>query len=134
MKVELQGEADRLPEAFAFLRAAWREAGLPEDLLFPFELSLEEIFLNVAMHGSRDGCPASAVIELEFDDREIRLIVSDDGPAFDPLSLATPDTQLSIEERSIGGLGVYLVREMMDHVSYARRHGMNTLSMSKQLP
>lgn len=82
----MPGEADRLPEAFAFLHKVWSEAGLPEEQRFPFELALEEVFMNVAMHGGRDDRPALAVIE----------------------------------ERQVGGLGVFLVREMMDGVSYAR--------------
>jgi sigma-B regulation protein RsbU (phosphoserine phosphatase) len=133
MKCELPGEAERLPDAFAFLQTAWGEAGLPEEQRFPFELALEEVFMNVAMHGGQEGRPASATIELQRDGEELRLVVSDDGPAFDPLSLATPDTSLSIEEREVGGLGVFLVREMMDDVSYARREGLNVLSMRKRL-
>ncbi len=133
MKCELPGEAERLPDAFAFLQTAWGEAGLPEEQRFPFELALEEVFMNVAMHGGQEGRPASATIELQRDGEELRLVVSDDGPAFDPLSLATPDTSLSIEEREVGGLGVFLVREMMDDVSYVRREGLNVLSMRKRL-
>lgn len=133
MKCELPGEADRLPEAFAFLHKVWSGAGLPEERRFPFELALEEVFMNVAMHGGYEGRPASAVIEFQRDGEEILLVVSDDGPAFDPLLLATPDTSLALEERQVGGLGVFLVREMMDDVSYARREGLNVLSMRKRL-
>jgi anti-sigma regulatory factor (Ser/Thr protein kinase) len=133
MRCELPGEADRLPEAFAFLHEVWSEAGLPEEQRFPFELALEEVFMNVAMHGGHEGRPASAAIDFQRDGEELLLVVSDDGPAFDPLALATPDTSLSLEERQVGGLGVFLVREMMDEVSYARREGLNVLSMRKRL-
>lgn len=133
MRCELPGEAERLPEAFAFLQSVWRDAGLPEEQRFPFELALEEVFMNVAMHGGHEGRPASAAIEFLRDGEDLRLVVSDDGPAFDPLSLGTPDTSLAIEEREVGGLGVFLVREMMDEVVYARREGLNVLSMRKRL-
>jgi anti-sigma regulatory factor (Ser/Thr protein kinase) len=133
MKLELPGEADRLPEAFAFLQAAWQATGLPEAQLFPFELSLEEVFMNVAMHGGHAGRPATVTLEFECSGAETILSVGDDGPAFDPLSLPTPDVQLSLEERGVGGLGVFLVREMMDSVTYQRREGRNVLRMSKRL-
>jgi serine/threonine-protein kinase RsbW len=63
----------------------------------------------------------------------ITLTVEDDGPGFDPLSLPPPDVGASVTERAVGGLGVFLVRKMMDTVSYARVAGRNQLRMSKRL-
>jgi anti-sigma regulatory factor (Ser/Thr protein kinase) len=61
------------------------------------------------------------------------LTVEDDGPAFDPLSLAVPDVTASLDERPVGGLGVFLVRRMMDSVSYHRVGARNQLRMTKQV-
>lgn len=133
MKLDLPGEADRLSEAFAFLRSAWRESALPEEQIFPFELSLEEVFMNIAMHGGRGDRPAAASIAFEHAGGEAILVVTDDGPAFDPLSLAAPDTDLSIDARAVGGLGVFFIREMMDSVAYERCEGRNVLRMVKRL-
>jgi anti-sigma regulatory factor (Ser/Thr protein kinase) len=72
-------------------------------------------------------------LELERADGKLNLSLSDDGPAFDPLALPTPDLDAPLEERPVGGLGVYLVREMMDDVSYSHRGGRNCLSMWKSL-
>jgi serine/threonine-protein kinase RsbW len=72
-------------------------------------------------------------IDLEPAEGRLELGVSDDGPAFDPLAMATPDIDAPLEERPIGGLGIYLVREMMAGVSYERRDGRNVLRMWKPL-
>ena len=58
------------------------------------------------------------------------VVVSDDGPAFDPLAAAAPDTSLGVEERPIGGLGIALVRRLMDEVEYERRDGRNHLRLA----
>jgi anti-sigma regulatory factor (Ser/Thr protein kinase) len=60
-------------------------------------------------------------------------MIEDDGPSFDPLSLAAPDVTASLEERRVGGLGVYLVRQMMDAVCYQRVGARNQLSMTKRV-
>jgi serine/threonine-protein kinase RsbW len=133
MQTTLPGEESRLLEAMAFLHVFWQAESLPDELLFPFELALEEVFMNVAMHGGGEQGPATVWLELERTDGKLNLSLSDDGPAFDPLALPTPDLDAPLEERPVGGLGVYLVREMMDDVSYSHRGGRNCLSMWKSL-
>jgi anti-sigma regulatory factor (Ser/Thr protein kinase) len=59
--------------------------------------------------------------------------VEDDGRPFDPLQVPPPDLTLSLEQRPIGGLGIHLIRNLMDEVSYARRDGRNVLKMAKHL-
>ena len=133
MQTTLPGEESRLQEAMAFLHGFWQTESLPDELLFPFELALEEVFMNVAMHGGGEQGPATVWLELERADGRLNLSLSDDGRAFDPLALPTPDLDAPLEERPVGGLGVYLVREMMDDVSYSYRGGRNCLSMWKSL-
>ncbi len=133
MQTTLPGEESRLQEAMAFLHGFWQTESLPDELLFPFELALEEVFMNVAMHGGGEQGPATVWLELERADDRLNLSLSDDGRAFDPLALPTPDLDAPLEERPVGGLGVYLVREMMDDVSYSYQGGRNCLSMWKSL-
>ena len=123
---------DHLPGAVAFLHQSWLEGGLPEDAAFPFDLALDEVFMNVVLHGTSPSDPPREVtISLRHHEAEVTLVIADDGPAFDPLSLAAPDTSAAIDEREIGGLGVYMVRQMMDDVSYARVGTRNQLTMRK---
>jgi serine/threonine-protein kinase RsbW len=121
-----------LPALVAFLQQAWQDAALPEAAAFPFELALDEVFMNVVMHGTTpDGPPREVSLSLRHEGAKVTMIMEDDGPAFDPLSLATPDIDAPIEEREIGGLGVFLIRELMDDVSYAHTGTHNQLTMSK---
>ena len=106
----------------------------PPDLLFPFELSLEEVFTNVATHGAaRGGRTPSVDVRVSSDGRRVTLVVADDAPAFDPLRLPPADTTASLEDRSVGGLGVFLVRRMMDEVRYERVGGRNRIVMTKTI-
>ena len=69
----------------------------------------------------------SVVVEVELNQDRVTVTLTDDGTPFDPFSQPEPDTTLSVEERPIGGLGIHLVREMMDDVSYQRRDGHNVV-------
>lgn len=121
-----------LPALVAFLQQAWQDEALPDAAAFPFELALDEVFMNVVMHGTTlDGPPREVSLSLRHEGVTVTMVMEDDGPAFDPLSLAAPDIDAPIEEREIGGLGVFLIRELMDDVSYAHTGTHNQLTMSK---
>ena len=107
--------------------------GWSDDVLFQLRLVLEEIMINVISHGSGDGRLARVRVGLRQEGELLRLELSDDGIAFDPLSLPPPDVSLDIEDRPIGGLGVHLIRTMMDSVSYCRDGDWNRLLVTKAL-
>ena len=65
--------------------------------------------------------------------KRLTVVISDDGAPFNPLGAATPDTGLSVAEREIGGMGIHLVRNLVDDVSYQRRIGKNVLTMTSHL-
>lgn len=125
-------EAAQLPVLTAFLKEFWSAAALPADGSFPFELALEEIFMNVVMHGAPAGAARVEVV-LNLDVGTLVMTIADDGPPFDPLSLPPPDVTAGLDERPIGGQGVYLVRQMMDAVRYRREAGRNILTLSRQV-
>jgi serine/threonine-protein kinase RsbW len=127
------GDAAQLSTLTRFLQEFWSAADLPPAETASFELALEEIFMNVVMHGSPAGPTPCVEVSLALCDGCLTLMIEDDGPAFDPLSLAAPDVEASLEERRVGGLGVYLVRQMMDAVRYERLGAHNQLSMTKRV-
>lgn len=105
---------------------------MPLATAFPFEVALDEVCMNVIMHGTRAGeSPPALSISLSYEGGEVTMVIEDDGVAFDPLVVAAPDIEAPLEEREIGGLGVFLVRELMDHVSYAHTGSHNRLTMRK---
>ena len=132
-RVSVASDAAQLPVLTRFLKEFWSAAGLPPAESARFELALEEVFMNVVMHGS--AAPGTQVeVSVILRDGGLTLMVENDGPAFDPLLLPAPDVAASLEERKVGGLGVYLVRQMMDVVCYQRVAARNQLRMTKRLP
>ncbi|MBS0396302.1 MAG: ATP-binding protein [Proteobacteria bacterium] len=129
----VSGEAAQLPTLSGFLRAFWSEAGLPAEGAWPFELALEEAFMNVVLHGSPGDRVAAVDVVLALDGDALTLTLSDDGPPFDPLGIPSPDTDAPLEARRPGGLGVHLVRRLMDQVGYARIAERNELRLRRRV-
>jgi anti-sigma regulatory factor (Ser/Thr protein kinase) len=103
----------------------------PPDLVFQVNLVLEEVAINIINYG-HDGGLHEIEIALTSELDALTIEVIDDGRAFDPTKDATvPDVTLPMEERSVGGLGVYLVRTMMDEMRYRREGGRNHLTLVK---
>jgi serine/threonine-protein kinase RsbW len=126
-------EGSQLAVLNQFLREFWATTGVAPERLGGFELALEEIFLNIAMHGSRPGIAPRVRVSLDLGEDLMTMTVEDDGPQFDPLSLPPPDVTASLADRRVGGLGVHLVRNVMDTVSYERIAGCNRLRMTRRL-
>jgi len=126
-------EAAQLPVLAQFLQEFWTAAALPPAQSLPFEIALEEVFMNVVTHGIPAGRRGRVEVCLALADGNLTLAVEDDGPPFDPLLLPAPDINASLEERQVGGLGVYFVRQLMDAVSYRRVGPHNQLRMTKSL-
>lgn len=94
---------------------------------------VEEIFLNIANYAYEDGQGDATVrMEIDEDKRTITLSFIDSGKEFDPLAKEDPDIYLPIEERPIGGLGILMVKKMMDSVSYYREDDKNHLTVTKK--
>lgn len=124
-------------EALEPLQAAlvrfWNDHQLAPEARYAFELALEEFVMNVVMHGQATTSEKTIWLELHHEPGEVRMVFEDDCQAFDPTALAAPDTSLGAEQRDIGGLGIHLVREMMDRVDYAHVAGRNRITLSKRL-
>ena len=132
-QTSVAAEAAHLPRLTAFLQQFWSSASLPPGARLAFELALEEIFMNVVMHGAAGEEPRQVQVSLALSPEGLTMTVEDDGPGFDPLSLPPPDVTVNLADRRAGGLGVFLVRKIMDTVSYARIAGRNQLRMSRRL-
>jgi anti-sigma regulatory factor (Ser/Thr protein kinase) len=125
-------DAAELPTLTRFLQEFWSAAKLPADAALPFELALEEAFMNIVMHGAPAGT-ARVEVSLVLAGPRLTITIEDDGPQFDPLSLPAPDITAALEQRRVGGQGVHLMRQMMDEVSYQRVAARNQLKMSRQI-
>ena len=96
-------------------------------------LVIEELVTNCIKYGYDDSAEHIIEIELKLSANEMKLTVTDDGHPFNPLELPEPDTNLPVEDRPIGGLGIHLLRKMSDHIDYVRDDGKNRLTLRKSL-
>lgn len=96
-------------------------------------LVLEEVVTNSISYGFEDKALHLIDVTLELDDSELKIVVRDDGRSFNPLEAPPPDLDKPLEEREIGGLGIYLIKKFMDEVSYQREGSSNILTMKKYL-
>ena len=109
-----------------------REQEWPNDLTFQVNLVLEELWLNVVNHGHDNG-DHLVEIEMTSEAESLTIEITDDGKPFNPLENApVPDVTAALGDRSIGGLGVHLVRTMMDDMRYSREGGKNHLILVKR--
>ena len=131
LKVETkQDELDRVSTAIEDfgLQADW-----PMDLVFKVNLALEEVVINVMNYGHDDGLH-EIEISLFSDENALTIEIVDDGRPFDPLHDAPrPNVTGELEDRNIGGLGIHLVRKMMDDVRYRREQGKNHLTLKTSI-
>ena len=114
--------------------AGFAEAhALAADVRRSLNIALDELLANALSHGRTGPDPCSVTVEVELDQERVTVTVTDNGTPFDPFDRDAPDTTLSVEERPIGGLGLHLVGQLMDEVSYQRREGHNVVVLVKQL-
>ncbi|TLY94786.1 MAG: ATP-binding protein [Gammaproteobacteria bacterium] len=132
-RLAVPSDAEQLPALTRFLQEFWSAARLPPAQALPFELALEEVFMNVVQHGSPAGTAPRVEVSLSLRDLKLTMTVEDDGPEFDPLAAPPPDVTASLTARPVGGQGVFLVRQMMDAVSYQRVGARNQLRMTKEI-
>jgi anti-sigma regulatory factor (Ser/Thr protein kinase) len=104
---------------------------VPSEMAYCVSLSLDEIVSNVIRHGY-DRNAHQIIVRLALDDHAMTVQVEDEGAPFDPLAEPPPDFDRSIEERGVGGLGIHIVRHMMDGFEYHRDGNRNVLTLTKR--
>ena len=115
--------------------AEWIETlELPQELNMPINLALEEAVSNVMLY-AYPGKSGQVLVECEMKRNKGQAIftITDSGVPFDPTQQEDPDVTQSAEERPIGGLGIFLVRQIMDDIRYERKNGKNILTLVKSL-
>ncbi|CQR70813.1 Serine/threonine-protein kinase BtrW [Sporomusa ovata DSM 2662] len=127
----LKNNLDELEKLSANLEEFFEENDIAPKILFQVNLVLDELVTNIISYAYPDGLVHEMLIEISFADSTINLTVSDDGVAFDPTTIPEPDLNQSAEERELGGLGIYFVRQNMDCMEYQRLDGRNILFLQK---
>ena len=125
-------DARRCGWALDGLEAACRSAGVPEDTVIDLRIVAEEVLTNVAKYAFEPGCVPALELCVELGEAECVLEFRDHGRPFDPLAAPAPDLERPPEERPEGGLGLALVRALVDDASYRRDGGANVLRLVKR--
>jgi sigma-B regulation protein RsbU (phosphoserine phosphatase) len=128
-----QNDIEQVPELAAFIDGFCEELGLDPSLTTSLNLALEEAVVNSMNYAYPAGTKGNIIVEAQANAERLRFSISDEGIPFDPTAASEVDTELSAEERPIGGLGVHLFRQIMDSINYERVGGRNILTLRKKL-
>ena len=129
----LQNDTSQISKLAGFVEAVCESRQLSPDLSMSLNLAIEEAVTNVILYAYPEGTKGYVDIEAQSEEDSLVFIISDSGKAFDPTSIPPADVTASLEDRKIGGLGIFLVRNIMDEVSYERIGGKNVLKLKKSL-
>ena len=126
-----------LTDVFNCIAGAMRNAGssLKQEQLNNIQIAVEEVFVNIASYAydSDKGSDGEITVSVSVTPEKLVIEFEDSGTPYNPLAEADPDTSLSADEREIGGLGVFMVKKMMDDVRYRHEGGKNILTLEKKL-
>lgn len=126
-------EDTALRDVLGFVEETLESAGCPMKVTMALCVAIEEVFVNVAHYAYGDGKgDVKLAISLSENDSTVIFRMSDKGTPFDPLKRPDPDITLPVEEKEIGGLGIFITKKTMDTVSYAYKNGENILTMTKK--
>ena len=131
--IVLPNDTQEVPRLAAFVDEVCEAVGLSPAVTMKMNLALEEAVVNVMNYAYPSGTRGEMKIEAVSNDVRLKFTITDSGIPFDPTVQADADTTLSAEDRPIGGLGIYLVRQLMDSINYERVNNQNVLTLRKQL-
>ena len=132
--LQIKATFAEIPSASETISTWLTKRNAPADVQYFANLAIEEFVTNCIKYGYQDDREHVIEIRLQLSESELTLTVVDDGRPFNPLDAPAPDTTATLECRQPGGLGIALVRAMMDEVRYERRDGHNVLTLVARLP
>jgi len=117
-----------------FVDSVCGEMGIDEMTMSMINLAIEELVVNVINYAYPEGTEGKIGLRAFDEAGVLYFVITDSGVAFDPTAAEDADITLSAEERKIGGLGIHLVRNIMDGMKYERTDGQNILTLNKKIP
>ena len=127
-----EAKIDNLHEVLGFVEEQLEIHEASMKIITITNISLEEMYANVCMY-AYDGQSGPCTIKIWFDGNDANISLIDNGIPFDPLAKEDPDIHAKAEERGIGGLGIYMVKEYMDECTYERVNDQNIFTMRKAI-
>jgi len=131
-RLDIKAETDSLDKVTEFIDEQLEAADCSMKAQMQIELAVEEIFVNIAHYAYTPNI-GMAGITVETQGDSVLITFEDSGVPYDPLAKEDPDVTLSAQDRSVGGLGIFMVKKSMDDVRYAYIDGKNILTLEKKL-
>lgn len=129
----LQNEIPEISKLTLFIDELGEELGLSPELVFNLNLVLEEAVSNVILYAYPKGEHENISLTAKKTENQLLFVLTDTGKEFDPTQMPDADVNLAAEDRQIGGLGIFLIRQIMNQVEYQRIDGRNVLTLGKDL-
>jgi serine/threonine-protein kinase RsbW len=132
-KLTLKNQVGELERVNQFIEEIGEELGLDMELQMNLNLVMEEMVSNVIFYAYPEGKTADIELQAESNGKELTFVLSDQGKEFDPTAKEDADPDVNPIDREIGGMGIYIVKNIMNHVTYQRLEGKNLLTMTKKI-
>ena len=133
-EIVVEATIESIPRVTAFVDEQLEQLECPMKTQMQVDVAIDELFSNIA-HYAYNPEIGSATVRVEVMEDPLAVVITfiDNGVPYDPLAKEDPDITLSVEERGIGGLGIYMVKKTMDDVSYEYKDGQNILRIKKNI-
>jgi serine/threonine-protein kinase RsbW len=132
-EIKIKNEVGELERVNQFVEEIGAELGLDMELQMNLNLVMEEMVSNVIFYAYPEGKHEEIELVAESDGKELTFVLSDKGKEFDPTMKEDADPNINPMDRDIGGMGIYIVKNIMNKVTYQRLEGKNLLTMKKDI-
>ena len=133
-ELRIEASLKNLNEVLRFVDQELEGADCPMKFMMQIDLAVEEIFVNIAMYAYKpDKGDVTVCVEVSEEPVCVTITFRDHGIPYDPLAKEDPDVTISAEARRVGGLGIFLTKQVMDEITYEYKDGLNILKMKKAL-
>ena len=132
-EIVINNQIEELERLAVFVEEVAEELGLDPELTMNINLALEEVVSNVILYAYPREMGEKITIMAQSDSHNLMFTITDKGKEFDPTQVEEADITLSAEDREIGGLGIYIVKNIMNEVTYQRLDGKNILTLKKTI-
>ena len=132
-KLTLKNQVNELERVNQFIEEIGEELNLDMELQMNLNLVMEEMVSNIIFYAYPEGKVADIELTAECNGKKLTFVLSDQGKEFDPTAKEDADTDINPMDREIGGLGIFIVKNIMNQVTYQRLEGRNLLTMTKDI-
>jgi serine/threonine-protein kinase RsbW len=132
-EIKVKNQVNELEHVLQFIEEIGDELGIDMELVMNLKLVMEEMVTNVIFYAYPKGTEGTIELSVDGDEKELTFLLSDQGQEFDPTLKTDPDLDVNPAERRLGDMGIFIVKNIMDSVTYQRLEGKNLLTMKKNI-